>query len=74
MRPSLRCSRKLAGLLSDTTARDYSRKLTLFNSFAAPELRQAIASLGLKPGMRILDAGCGTGERSEERRVGKECQ
>jgi SAM-dependent methyltransferase len=51
-----------AGLLGDTPARDYSRKLRLFNSFAAPELRLAIASLGLTPGMRILDAGCGTGE------------
>jgi SAM-dependent methyltransferase len=51
-----------AGLLGDTAERDYSRKLRLFNSFAEPELRQAIASLALKPGMRILDAGCGTGE------------
>jgi SAM-dependent methyltransferase len=50
------------GLLGDTPARDYSRKLRLFNSFAAPELGQAIASLGLTPGMRVLDAGCGTGE------------
>ena len=50
------------GLLGDTTRRDYSRKLQLFNSFAEPELRQAIDSLSLKPGMRILDAGCGTGE------------
>jgi SAM-dependent methyltransferase len=50
------------GLLGDTTARDYSRKLKLFNSFAEPELRHAIASLGLRSGMRILDAGCGTGE------------
>jgi SAM-dependent methyltransferase len=50
------------GLLGDTAARDYSRKLELFNSFAEPELRQAIASLNLKPGMRALDAGCGTGE------------
>lgn len=50
------------GLLGDTAARDYSRKLRLFNSFATPELRQAIASLGLAPGMRVLDAGCGTGE------------
>ena len=55
----------MAGLLGDTTARDYSRKLKLFNSFAEPELRQAIASLGLKPGMRILDAGCGTGEATQ---------
>jgi SAM-dependent methyltransferase len=50
------------GLLNDTAARDYSRKLRLFNAFAEPELRQAVASLGLAPGMRILDAGCGTGE------------
>lgn len=51
-----------SGLLGDTAARDYSRKLKLFNAFAAPELRQAIASLSLRPGMRVLDAGCGTGE------------
>lgn len=51
-----------SGLLGDTAARDYSGKLKLFNAFAAPELRQAIASLALKPGMRVLDAGCGTGE------------
>jgi SAM-dependent methyltransferase len=50
------------GLLGDTTARDYSRKLGLFNACAAPELRHAIASLALTPGMRVLDAGCGTGE------------
>jgi SAM-dependent methyltransferase len=51
-----------SGLLGDTPSRDYSRKLRLFNSFAEPELRQLIASVGLNPGMRILDAGCGTGE------------
>jgi SAM-dependent methyltransferase len=50
------------GLLGDTIARDYSRKLQLFNSFAAPELQRAITSLELTPGMRVLDAGCGTGE------------
>jgi SAM-dependent methyltransferase len=50
------------GLLGDTAARDYSRKLQLFNAFAEPELRRAIAGLGLKQGMRVLDAGCGTGE------------
>ena len=50
------------GLLGDTAARDYSRKLRVFNSFAAPELRWAIASLELAQGMRVLDAGCGTGE------------
>jgi ubiquinone/menaquinone biosynthesis C-methylase UbiE len=51
-----------AGLLGDTPLRDYSRKLRLFNSFAEPELRALITSSGLGPGMRILDAGCGTGE------------
>jgi SAM-dependent methyltransferase len=58
--PALAESR--AGLLGDTPLRDYSRKLNLFNSFAKPELRALIASVGLGPGMRILDAGCGTGE------------
>jgi SAM-dependent methyltransferase len=51
-----------AGLLGDTPSRDYSCKLNSFNSFAEPELRALIGSVGLAPGMRILDAGCGTGE------------
>lgn len=50
------------GLLGDTIGRDYARKLRLFNAFAAPELGQAIRSLELRDGMRLLDAGCGTGE------------
>src|ERR1051325_9813231 len=50
------------GLLGDTVARGYSHKLRLFNAYAEPELRQAIAALDLQPGMRVLDAGCGTGE------------
>jgi SAM-dependent methyltransferase len=49
-------------LLGDTPSRDYSSKLRLFNAFAEPELRRAIGALSLAPGMRVLDAGCGTGE------------
>jgi SAM-dependent methyltransferase len=51
-----------AGLLGDTPSRDYSRKLSQFNSFAEPELRRLMETLELRPGMRILDAGCGTGD------------
>lgn len=47
--------------LGDSVQRDYSRKLELFNAFAAPELRRALANLPLKPGMVVVDAGCGTG-------------
>ncbi|HEU5442748.1 MAG TPA: class I SAM-dependent methyltransferase [Steroidobacteraceae bacterium] len=50
------------GLLGDTADRDYSHKLRLFNAFAAPELTRATLGLALRDGMRILDAGCGTGE------------
>lgn len=52
----------MSGLLGDTTQRDYSRKLSLFNRHAEPELRASIAALGLKHGMHVLDAGCGSGE------------
>jgi len=51
-----------SALLGDTVARDYARKLRLFNAFAAPELDEAILGLRLRDCMRILDAGCGTGE------------
>ncbi len=61
-KPATVSSASLTGLLGDTPLRDYSRKLSRFNAFAEPELRRMIASLGLSPGMRILDAGCGTGE------------
>jgi SAM-dependent methyltransferase len=52
------------GRLGDTVARDYSHKLSKFNAFAQPELHALIRGLDLKPGMRVLDAGCGTGEAS----------
>jgi SAM-dependent methyltransferase len=50
------------GLLGDNADRDYSAKLSRFNSFAEPEIRALIKNLKLKPGMHILDAGCGAGE------------
>lgn len=34
----------------------------MFNAFAAQELKEALASLALEPGVRVLDAGCGTGD------------
>jgi SAM-dependent methyltransferase len=51
-----------SGMLGDTPSRDYARKLGQFNAFAEPELRRLISTMDLRPGMRILDAGCGTGE------------
>jgi SAM-dependent methyltransferase len=45
----------------DTITRDYSDKLSAFNRFAAPELRQALAALEIRPGGRWLDVGCGAG-------------
>jgi SAM-dependent methyltransferase len=51
-----------AALLGDTPNRDYSQKLRLFNAFAENELRSLIRDSALAPGIRILDAGCGTGE------------
>jgi ubiquinone/menaquinone biosynthesis C-methylase UbiE len=58
---SAECSASTS-LLGDNSDRDYSAKLRSFNAFAEPEIRALIRSLGLKPGMHILDAGCGTGE------------
>lgn len=53
------------GLLGDTADRDYAAKLRRFHAHAQPELRQAIASLNLKAGMRLIDVGCGSGENLE---------
>ncbi|WP_205746075.1 class I SAM-dependent methyltransferase [Dyella terrae] len=52
----------MRGVLGDTPARDYSQKLKQFNAFARPELCRAMDDLGLQAGMRVLDAGCGTGD------------
>jgi SAM-dependent methyltransferase len=58
---SAACAPSAAQLLGDTPTRDYAHKLQLFNAFAEPELRQALGTLELTPGMRVLDAGCGVG-------------
>jgi SAM-dependent methyltransferase len=55
-------ARPFVGLLGDTESRDYAGKLSRFNAYARPELHGLIKSVNLRPGMRVLDAGCGTGE------------
>jgi SAM-dependent methyltransferase len=60
--PAAALAGRFTGLLGDSVSRDYSPKLRQFNAFAERELRGLITSVGLKRGMRILDAGCGTGE------------
>lgn len=49
------------GTLGDTPERAYADKLELLGRFMEPELRAAIAALGLRPGQQVLDAGCGIG-------------
>lgn len=59
--PALQPGGQPGGRLGDTVTRTYNRKLELFNRFAEPELRQALGMLDLRPGQRVLDAGCGIG-------------
>jgi SAM-dependent methyltransferase len=47
--------------LQDAPGRSYADKLERFGRFAARELRTIFAGLGLAPGARVLDAGCGVG-------------
>src|SRR4051812_11593 len=43
-------------------ARDELRRLDEGSAFLRPATAALLASCGLGPGMRVLDAGCGTGE------------
>jgi SAM-dependent methyltransferase len=47
--------------LDDAPTRSYAGKLERFSRFVAPELRGVFAQLGLHPGARVLDVGCGVG-------------
>jgi arsenite methyltransferase len=46
---------------NDADQTDYADSEYLYNAVMAPALIAAIADLGLRPGWRVLDAGCGPG-------------
>jgi SAM-dependent methyltransferase len=47
--------------LDDAPSRSYAGKLERFSRFVAPELRSVFTELGIGPGTRVLDVGCGVG-------------
>lgn len=47
--------------LQDSPDRSYADKLERFGRFATPELKLVFGELGLAPGARVLDMGCGVG-------------
>jgi ubiquinone/menaquinone biosynthesis C-methylase UbiE len=47
--------------LGDAPDRSYATKLERFSRFIAPELKIAFSELGLTPGAKVLDVGCGVG-------------
>lgn len=51
----------LARPLGDAPDRSYADKLARFSRFIAPELKIAFNELGLAPGAKVLDVGCGVG-------------
>lgn len=51
----------MAHMTDDGQHADYADTEYLYNSLMAPALTDAIAALGLRPGWRVLDAGCGPG-------------
>lgn len=53
--------RDVSNMTDDNRNADYADTEYLYNRLMAPALTDAIATLGLRPGWRVLDAGCGPG-------------